>query len=59
MPALEEALRQEDIRYFDYISIKNALEELGGEVDLERDFSGDKDYDSLIDMGGGKVDSNI
>jgi hypothetical protein len=50
LPALEEALRQEDLKYFDYLSIRNALEALGGEVDVDRDFSGDEDYDSLIDM---------
>jgi hypothetical protein len=50
LPVLEEALRQEGLRYFDYVAIRNALEELGGEVDIERDFSGDKDYESLIDM---------
>lgn len=47
LPYLEEALRQDGITYFDYVSIKNALEELGGEVDIERDFTGDKDYDAL------------
>lgn len=51
LPVLEEALRQENLRYFDYVAIKNALEELGGEVEIERDFSGDDDYESLINMG--------
>ena len=50
IPALEESLRQENLRYFDYVAIRNALEELGGEVDIDRDFTGDKDYDSLIDL---------
>jgi hypothetical protein len=50
LPYLEEALKQEDLTYYDYISIKNALEELGGEADIERDFTGDKDYDALADM---------
>jgi hypothetical protein len=50
LPALEEALRQENLKYFDYIAIRNALEELGGEVDIERDFAGDNDYESLIDL---------
>jgi hypothetical protein len=50
LPALEEALRQENLRYFDYVAIRNALEALGGQVDIERDFAGDKDYDSLIEM---------
>ena len=50
LPYLEDALREEGISYFDYVSIRNALEELGGEVNIERDFSGDKDYDALSDM---------
>ncbi len=50
LPYLEEALRQDGIKYYDYVSIKNAVEELGGEVMIDRDFSGDKDYESLIDM---------
>ena len=44
---LEEALRNEDTVYYDYMAIKNALEELGGEVTIDRDFSGDSDYESL------------
>lgn len=44
---LEEALRDEDTVYYDYMAVKNALEELGGEVEIERDFSGDNDYETL------------
>lgn len=51
LPYLEDALKQEGIKYFDYISIKNAMEALGAEVQIDRDFSGDNDYDSLINMG--------
>ncbi len=51
IPFLEEAIKQEDIVYYDYISIKNAIEELGGEINIDRDFSGDKDYESLKNMG--------
>lgn len=50
IPHLEEALKEEGLDYYDYVSIKNALEELGGEVNIERDFTGDKDYDSLKDL---------
>jgi hypothetical protein len=50
LPYLEEALRQDGIKYFDYVSIKNAVEALGGEVMIDRDFTGDKDYESLINM---------
>lgn len=51
LPFLEEALRSDDVGYYDYIAIKNALEALGGEIDIERDFSGDKDYESLKNLG--------
>lgn len=47
LPYIEDALRQEGITYFDYISMRNVVEELGGEVDIERDFTGDNDYDAL------------
>ena len=47
MPYLEEALRENNIGYFDYTAIKNAVEELGGEVTIDRDFSGDSDFESL------------
>ena len=51
IPYLEEALKSDEITYYEYIAIKNALEELGGEIEIERDFSGDKDYESLKNMG--------
>lgn len=51
MPYLQEALSLENIRYYDYMAVKNAFEALGGEIDIERDFSGDKDYDLLMKMG--------
>lgn len=49
LPYLKEALRQDGMGYYDYCAVKNALEALGGEIDIERDFSGDKDYETLID----------
>ena len=52
MPYLEEALRENNIGYFDYTAIKNAVEELGGEVTIDRDFSGDSDFESLKKTGG-------
>lgn len=51
IPYLEEELRSENINYYDYVSIKNAVEELGGEIDIDRDFSGDIDYESLKNLG--------
>lgn len=50
LPYLEEALKGEAIVYYEYMAIKNAFEELGGEITIERDFTGDKDYESLKDM---------
>ena len=47
---LVEAIKNEDINYYEYMSIKNAIEELGGEIDIEKDFSGDIDYESLKKM---------
>lgn len=50
LPYLEEALHADGIGYFDYVGIKNAVEALGAEVLIDRDFSGDEDYESLIDL---------
>jgi len=47
VPYLEESLQDDDTGYYDYMAIKNALEELGSEVTIDRDFSGDRDYESL------------
>ncbi len=44
---VEATLTNEDTVYYDYMAIKNALEELGGEVTIDRDFSGDSDYEEL------------
>lgn len=50
LPYLEEALREEGLMYYDYVSIRDAVEELGGEVSIELDFTGDSDYESLKNM---------
>ncbi len=50
LPYLEEALKDEAIAYYEYVAIKNAFEELGGEITIERDFTGDKDYESLKNL---------
>ncbi len=50
LPYLEQALKDEGLMYYDYISIRDALEELGGEVNIERDFTGDSDYESLKNL---------
>ncbi|MEG0767722.1 MAG: hypothetical protein RR482_08395, partial [Clostridia bacterium] len=50
IPALEQAARVEDINYLDYIELRNAIEELGGELPAEREFIGDQYYESLRRM---------
>lgn len=36
-----------DLTYYDYLEIVNAIEALGGEVEYEREFYGDPDYEAL------------
>ncbi len=50
LPLLEEAIVDPDLSYLDYLEIRNAIEELGGHIDIERDFSGDDAYESLKRM---------
>jgi len=52
LPELARALSDPEIGYIDYLEIRNAVEELGGEVRTERDFSGDPDYESLKEISG-------
>ena len=47
---LREALELTDLNYLDYIEIVNAIEALGGEVEMTREFHGDPYYESLKDM---------
>ena len=54
LPLLEEALTHEDMTYLDYLEIRNAIEELGGHVTAERDFSGDEFYESLKHLEEGE-----
>lgn len=44
---LEDALKDNDVRYLDYLAIRDAYELLGGFLELERDFSADPDYVEL------------
>ncbi|MGE5493769.1 MAG: hypothetical protein ACM3S4_00455 [Burkholderiales bacterium] len=50
LPYLEQALKDEGLKYYDYMSIRDAYEELGGELNIERDFTGDSDYESLKNL---------
>ncbi len=47
LPNLYEALEDRELSYFDYTAVKYAIEELGGSLDIERDFEGDDDYEKL------------
>lgn len=44
---LEQAIKRTDISYFEYIAIRDAIEQLGGFIDIDREFSGDADYDFI------------
>jgi len=44
---LTKSLEWEDLNYLDYIEIVGAIEALGGEVQRDREFSGDPYYESL------------
>ena len=44
---LTQALSLSDVDYLDYIEIRNAIEMLGGEVTVEREFPGDPAYEAL------------
>lgn len=46
MPMLE----LQELNYLDYLEIRNAIEELGGEVNIEREFAGDEYYESMKNM---------
>ena len=45
--SLQEALEDRELNYFDYTAIKYAIEELGGAIDIDRDFTEDEDYAKL------------
>ena len=52
VPPLQKAAKASGINYLDYIEIRNAIEELGGEAPTERDFTGDPFYESLRGVEG-------
>lgn len=47
IPILQKLLNDSDIDYLEYIQIRNAIEELGGNVDFVREFKGDLYYEKL------------
>ena len=50
IPELKKLLGFFDLRYLDYIEIRNAVEALGGDPGEERTFYGDPDYEALRNM---------
>jgi len=47
---LYEALEDPELGYYDYAAVKYAIEELGGFVDIDRDFTGDPDFEKLKNL---------
>ena len=47
---LKPFLNMTDIGYMDYIEVRNAIEELGGDPGEERSFYGDPDYEAMRGM---------
>ena len=54
LPFLQERLNDPSLNYFNFCRVKEALEELGGESSVEREFSGDADYEYIADLNDGK-----
>ena len=44
---MQQMLRMTDLRYLDFVELSNAIESLGGEVTVHREFAGDADYEQL------------
>lgn len=44
---LSQLLNSQDLGYLQYMEISNAIESLGGEVTVQREFFGDADYEQL------------
>ncbi len=47
LPVLIQTSDLPQLSYYDYTAIRDTVEELGGELEHEREFSGDKDYMTL------------
>jgi len=50
IPFLEDRLKEPALNYFNFCRVKEAIEELGGETAVERDFSGDSDYEYMSEI---------
>ena len=47
---LREAAQLQDLNYLDYLEIRNAIEELGGDPGEPREFNGDPDYEAMRNL---------
>lgn len=47
---LKALISMSDITYYEYMELRNAVEALGGEIEHEREFYGDPDYEYLRDL---------
>lgn len=47
---LREAANYTDLGYLDYLEIRNAIEELGGDPGEPRDFNGDPEYEAMRNL---------
>ncbi|MCL1963905.1 MAG: hypothetical protein FWF69_02450 [Firmicutes bacterium] len=50
IPTLRSAMEDPSLSYLDYIELRNAVEALGGDAPVEREFAGDPYYESLRRM---------
>ena len=48
--AMQQRLLDPDIGYLDFCRVKEALEELGGETTVVRNFTGDPDYEYMVSI---------
>ena len=58
LPVLIAAANEENCRYMDFIELRAAIEELGGEAP-EREFYDDPEYEALHPMDDGDDDTNL
>ncbi|MEX1308604.1 MAG: hypothetical protein AB1Z19_08755 [Eubacteriales bacterium] len=49
--AMQQRLADPDVGYLNFCRVKEALEELGAETSVVRDFSGDPDYEYIASLG--------
>jgi len=47
---LKAAAQEPELNYLEYLEIRNAIEALGGECDIVRDFNGDKYFETMKGM---------